>query len=1165
MTAISSLFSKPIDRPIEGVIKADDEAALRTEFEEYVLTNEVAKRLQVFLEAYLSENQANGVWISGFFGSGKSHLLKMLALALEDRPVDGTSALELFAPRIDDAILRADLVRAAAIPSHSILFNIDQKATIVSKKDLDAVLAVFVKVFDEMCGYYGNQAYIAQFERDLDSRGQYAAFKDAYGKVAGKEWETGREQVLLEAGNVAKAYAEATGAPASESAGILDKYRADYKLSIEDFAKLVWEHIQRQEPHFRLNFFVDEVGQYIADNVKLMTNLQTIAESLATHCRGRSWIVVTAQEEMDTVIGQMDKRQGQDFSKIQDRLKIRLKLTSADVAEVIRRRLLDKTGAGEAILAGIYDGQKNHFSTLFSFADGSRTYRNFRDRADFVASYPFVPYQFDLFQGAIQALSDHNAFEGRHSSVGERSMLGVFQQVAIAIGEQEVGRLATFDQMYEGVRGALKSPVQRSIGNAENNLDDEFAVQVLKALLLVKYVKDFRATPHNLAVLMLDRLDANLSALRQRVEAALDVLEQQVYVLRRGEEYEYLTDEEKEVEQEIRNTEVEMSAVAEELGGVIFDSILRTTKIHYDENGQDYPFTRIIDEQTLGKKHELSIRVISPFYEHSTSEESLRILSTDRGELLVLLPDDDRLVRDLILYKRTDKYARQAMTVTQKDSVKRILESKQRQNRDRFNAIQSRTEGLLAQARLIAEGKDLEFGTSDAKSRLVRGFHILVETAYPHLQMLRGVTYTDSDLERCLKPQSSLFDDDPATISEPERDMLGFIRSNKVAGQRTSMQALVNRYERRPYGWYLSAIRCILAKLIARGVVETSRDGNFLDSAELATALRNVHGYSNLLLDPVEEVEQALVRKLKRFYGDFFSGPPQANEARALGEETSNAFNTYLTNDLTTLQRQSTPYPFAKDVAQAAELIREVSHKHYSFYFKEEFLEHADELLDLKEDVLNPVHRFMSGSQKEIYDSARHLLDTHGANFAYVDGDDDRALREMLADSTCYRGSTMQQVKTMTDQLRAQSERLVEDEREGAKQQIDAAWQGAMETAGYDDLIQDQRDAVDLPFMDAKRTVDSQVLRDVIRGTVERVWDATLPNAQSKIIEWTKPSDTSEVKEPQIEYVRAAALAVDYNKPTIDDSDDAERYLEALGKAIHKALAEEKHIRLPHH
>lgn len=572
MTTLRDIFAKPIDRAIEGVIKADDDASLRLEVEEYVLTNEVEKRLESFLDAYNNYEGANGVWVSGFFGSGKSHLLKMLALLLEDREVDGASTLDLFLPKCgDNEILRGDIKRAVAIPSKSVLFNIDQKADVISKTQIDALLAVFVKVFDEMCGYYGKQGHIAQFERDLDGRGLYAGFKQAYEKIADRAWETGREQALLESKNIANAYAEVTGGDATDATGILDKYRSEYRVSIEDFAEKVQAHLDQQPKDFRLNFYVDEVGQYIADNVKLMTNLQTIAESLATKCRGRAWVIVTAQEDMNTVVGEMTQQQGNDFSKIQARFANRMKLTSADVAEVIQKRLLAKNDHGVAQLSDTYHAEVNNFKTLFGFADGSQTYRNFQDRDHFIHSYPFIPYQFPLFQAAIQNLSQHSAFEGKHSSVGERSMLGVFQQVAVQIGDRPVGQLATFDLMFEGIRTVVKANIQRAILQAERHLDDAFAIRILKALFLVKYVKEFKPTIRNLCVLMLEDLDADLPKLAKRVEGALNLLEQQTYIQRNGELYEYLTDEEKDIEQEIKNTEVETTDVADELQRLIFD------------------------------------------------------------------------------------------------------------------------------------------------------------------------------------------------------------------------------------------------------------------------------------------------------------------------------------------------------------------------------------------------------------------------------------------------------------------------------------------------------------------------------------------------------------------------------------------------------------------
>ena len=278
----------------------------------------------------------------------------------------------------------------------------------------------------------------------------------------------------------------------------------------------VYNNIDQQSADFRLNFFVDEVGQYIAEHTKLMTNLQTIAESLATKCEGRAWIIVTAQEDMDTVIGDMNQQKSNDFTKIQARFKNRMKLTSQDVAEVIQKRLLAKNQEGIKPLSTLYQQQANNFKTLFDFSDKSASYRNFKDEDHFINSYPFIPYQFSLFQSAIQTLSVHNAFEGKHSSVGERSMLGVFQEVAKKISNSAIGQLATFDLMFDGIRSTLKSNIQTSILQAENNLDNPFAIRLLKILFLVKYIKEFKPTVRNLRVLLLEQFDQDIAELEKK-------------------------------------------------------------------------------------------------------------------------------------------------------------------------------------------------------------------------------------------------------------------------------------------------------------------------------------------------------------------------------------------------------------------------------------------------------------------------------------------------------------------------------------------------------------------------------------------------------------------------------------------------------------------------
>ncbi len=1187
---LSTIFEKPVDRPIEGVIKADDEASLRLELEEYVLTNEVEKRLEAFLNAYNSYQGANGVWVSGFFGSGKSHLLKMLALLLENRQIDGKAAIEWFLPKCgDNEFLRGELKRAVAIPSKSILFNIDQKADVISKAEFDALLSVFVKVFNEMRGYYGKQGHIAHFERDLDSRGLYEKFKAEYESVAGRAWTTGREQALLESQNIARAYAQVTGDPESSAVGILDKYRQEYRVSIEDFAEEVKAYIDRQAPQFRLNFYVDEVGQYIAEHIKLMTNLQTIAESLATKCQGRAWVIVTAQEDMNTVIGEMGRQQSNDFTKIQDRFANRMKLTSQDVAEVIQKRLLLKKDDGVTLLLGVYQEQVNNFKTLFDFADGSQTYRNFQDQEHFVNSYPFIPYQFALFQAAIQNLSQQNAFEGRHSSVGERSMLGVFQEVAVKIRDKEVGQLATFDLMFEGIRSTLKSSIQSAILMAEGHLDSPFAVRLLKALFLVKYVREFKATVRNLCVLMLEGFEQDLGQLRTRVQEALNLLEQQTYIQRNGELYEYLTDEEKDIEQEIKNTEVETPVVTAELEQLIFDAVIKNRKIRYT-NGQDYSYSRKLDDRLQSREYELAIHIITPFNENIGNESILQMQSMGRDELLVIMPADDRLVRDLMMYKRTDKYIQQNISLTQQEVVRRILTEKGVQNQKRQAELKERVRCLLGKAKLLIAGTEVELSGEDAQNRITLGFHELIAKTYPNLRMLRDISYSEDMIGNCLQhSEEGLFAGDVTTLAESEQEMLAAIQSNHRGGIRTTLKALIEKFERKPYGWYYAAILCALAKLCARGKVEVRADGNLLEDDALERALRNSHNHSNVILDPQVEFTASQVRSLKEFYADFFDRPAGVGEAKALGKETATAFQT-LRSELTPLADQAAQYPFLSTLQPVIEKLGELCNKPYTWYLTE-LKNQEDDLLDLKEQVLDPVRRFMNGAQKGIYDEAREFVSDQKPNFDYISSDKLAEIQGTLNDSHCFKGNKIQTLKSLVDALKTDIKARLQQEISSTQEQVNTLRERLCSMEEFSALSPEQQQQLTRPFDEICEFLDTQSLVAVIRDKQRQFAEIEYTHLLERMMGWATPtpsptpsgaalpssegesgaasyagatvSNTSaKVSEAACQLVSCQSVQVTFDRAWLSTEEDVDRYLAAMRQALVAEIQSGKRIQI---
>jgi energy-coupling factor transporter ATP-binding protein EcfA2 len=1154
---LSKIFLKPVDRDIEGVIKADGSTGLKTEVEEYVLTGEVERRLESFLAAYNNYASANGVWISGFFGSGKSHLLKMLALLLERRTIQDCDIVTQFMKKCEQTkneVLAGEITKAVTIPSESILFNIDQKADVISKQQLDALVAVFVKVFDEHCGYYGKQPWIADFERRLDQDGHFQAFQQEFEKAAGRTWEHGRQRINQVTEEIDTAYRKVTKATKS---GVIDAYRQDFRLSIEDFAEQVQQYISKKPKGFRLNFFVDEVGQYVAGTPKLMTNLQTIAESLATRCNGQAWILVTAQEDMNMVVGEMNKKEANDFTKIQARFKERMKLTSQDVSEVIQKRLLAKDPDTVKPLEKLYTEHSNNFGTMFDFIDGSQTYRNFEDCEHFVDCYPFIPYQFTLFQSSIRNLSEANAFEGKNSSVGERSMLGVFQDVARHLSKFEVGQLATFDLMFEGLRQALKSLLHSAITTAEKNLDNLLAVRLLKALFLVKYVREFKATPHNLTVLMLDRFDGNISDLRKRVQEALNLLETQTYIQRNGDLYEFLTNDEKDVETEIKNTDVETEVIAEALSKMLFDSALKGRQLRHSATGRDFTFTRKLDDRIAGREAELGIHFISPFHPHNDKLDQLKMESTGRREMLAVLPAEDRLYRDLLLLKKTEKYIKQNLATTQKESVRKILSDKQNTNAKRAGELETMVKELVGKARMFVNGSEFESNITDPVGRISAGFEVLIDTVHINLRMVSGSNFNEAQISSILTTtQDSLFETGVGAMLEAETELLGFVQREAQKGVRTTLKSVIEYFEKAPNGWPLVAIQCLLARLCARGKLEARKDSELLQQKPLAEAIKNSREHGNVILEPQVEYSASQVRQLKEFYSGFFNEPApagQAGETSGLGKKVAEKLAATAT-ELQGLVAQKNVFPFLETVEEGRAKIAAIAKKPYQYFFTE-FRQASEELQDLKESLLDPIRQFMSGSMRDIYSQAGQFLKDHQANLEHVSEVDVTELQSLLANPKCYVGNAMQSVKTRLTKLQKDVQETVEQQRQLAAAEVSDLRTRVESMPEFARLSPEQQLVTVKPFEARLHRIGEDVLIAVIRDSQRRFVEKTYPQILSDL---TKPigvieNETSKGGDAPVTagpIVSAKSLAVNYSKPMITTAYEADDYAKAIKAAI---------------
>lgn len=1167
------MYEKPIDRPIDAVVKASSVEHLANELDEYVVTPELAGHLNRFFDEYNDPDATgNGAWIAGFFGSGKSHLLKILAVLLEDQEVAGKRAIDYILPKLeDDPALRGAMeVARTRHPSESILFNIDIIAPNQGRTEAGGLLAAFIKVFNRHCGYFdGDQQHIAKMEYDLDREGLLDAFKTEIEAATEKPWEDVRKAALLYGTKITAAFNEVCGNEPGTNGNVVSYYQQTYKPDIHAFALRVKEYIEAHGPGFRLNFFVDEAGQYIAKDSNLMTNLQSVAEELATVCDGASWVIVTSQENMEDTIGQMTDKSANDFSKIQARFKIKMQLTSKDAKEVIKQRLLAKHRDAVPALDEMYEKYRDDFPVLFDFADGSKRYVNYRDEDDFVDTYPFVPYQFDLFITAMRGLSDHNAFTGRHHSTGARSMLGVFQEVGVKLnhgdGSTEGQDLATFDSMFEGLRNSLKSEVYGAISIAEANLADmPMAIRVLKALLLVKYCKDFKATPGNLRVLLYGSFRQNTATLEQDIKNALAELEYQLYIRRNPNSniYEYLTDDEKDIEKEIRNTEIQTSDVRDKIGEA-FKDIVGASRVSY-ENGafsHAFPYNLKVNGDSIGRSsNDLTLDIVTDI------PSDIDVPVSGPKTLTVALRESNAFLNDVAMFVKTNKYVNQASGSGEVRNT--IISDKRAMLNAQSRKLRTDLERLIGEARFYVSGVDVTDAVSGSgRSAVECAMGELVRRSYTGLQQIVQ-NYTDRDVYNSCLPAQSMIDLPLPEYAQTVFSWIGLLGpscSITVGGDGTA--SLMAHFTKDEYGWPDVAVRNAVATLYAAGRIEIRKAGSLLEGTALAQALKAGRDMDKLVVAKVEAVSADDLALIKNSFKKLVGTNPVGSDAKSIAGELT----TYLEQEVPAFRNAEarvSAYPFAaaftEKVGKLGSALSAVSGDWK--WLVNQFPEKADALADSKVD-LSRMKQFIEGSPLAVkWNEIREFGESGLAemrDLGIVVPADLEGVLKVVTDPECYKSREIPRAAGIVRSAKDEIDRARESLRAGIANEFDEYRASFENACDLDALPEENRRAFAELFERAACMLAAEqsplrirtFLESFKRDNAARIVALLNPPAPEPIPEpvvaatygaggdsQPEPAQPLAPRTCELNSLRVGA----YGRPTIKSRQDVDDYLKAL-------------------
>ena len=987
---IKDIFEKEVTRDYDSVIFVDDDTSekdLFIELDEFIVTEELLAHFNEFFTNFIdvvsNSKKYTGVWISGFFGSGKSHFLKILSYLLaNDFKVQDKKPLDFFIK--DKKISDSKIIKKMEDSSN---FNNDVALFNVSYKNIDGkLLTIFYNLFNEKQGYCGTDISVAYFEKELVYRNNYNQFKNQFKINTGKNWDDEREHFSVYRDDIVQALNDIEFMSDEAINEFIKNLKSNCSITIDKFAQEVNEYCDKQNKN--LIFLADEMGQFISGNSDLMLELQSIVEKLSNACKGKAWVIVTSQHKIsDTFVDDNIN----DFSKIKGRFKTQLNLTSSNVDEVIKLRFLEKNDNAKKELLKDYDKFSASLNNNILFEDSSDM-ESYNNQDEYLDYYPFIPYQFNLVQQSIIGITD-NIPDDSSIPFGERSMITCFKEAAVKIENQKNDYIAPFYIFFESIKQFIDPLDLNNINNARKNKKlNSFDINVLKALFLIKFLNSSYLKPslNNISTLMISNIDEDINNLRINVNDSLNKLINQAFVHKNGDMYSYLTKKEQEIDSIIKNQKIEIKDIKTSF--IKYIKGIYTNKLYKLDNLHSY--NKLIKIDTIDEnKKDLTLNIITNYFDYGVSDlnqstlsdvnihdNQLKKLSENKNEIFIKLYSDDLIFSEIKDKLKIQKYLNDKKSISDRD----IECEKQKEVNEIDLRIKKLINDSIVQANIYISGQKTEFKENNVKDIFDNSFDILFSNVYYNKHFMNGINPSNEDIYNILKAksQTTLVDSETKGINALN-DMETFI--NQIGSEK--IKDIFLRYKRAPYGFIDMEISWIIANLFSQKRISLVLDYSELfiednNSDKLAEyiMLKDSIISNKLYLQKRKRIDPKWVKSAKNIYKEL-----SAEKIDFTDENLMIKFKNVLNNKIDEINdyldeiRGFQRFPGKDKFLKAKDLFNQCVTKEILFEFFKFVFENKKEFNNVLEDF-NKVSSFYNDNQKDIFKKSCKIADEHDDN-----------------------------------------------------------------------------------------------------------------------------------------------------------------------------------------
>ncbi|MGN0049993.1 MAG: BREX system P-loop protein BrxC [Prevotella sp.] len=1030
---LRELYSKPINRAVNPAVSATkfDPETERVEIQEYVFTDEIINGLFRILDAIKNNRPYDhvGIWIDGYYGSGKSHFLKYLDYCITphtrdaamQRLLDAVKAIDPLDEKhnigfdYEQLLSIANWLKRATIDT--CIFNLETSYDNSTDKK-KAFLHVFWNEFNGKRGFNKFNITLAQnLEKPLQEKGVFEAFKERIAEEGGDWNDPGMAADLIDNEldwvlDIAKELAPTLSVDSIRERII----KRDTILSIDRFGMELASYLKDKGDDYRLILLADEVSQFINKERDRYLNLQEIITKLSEACENKVWVACTAQQDLSEIMDDCNIAEEKDKEgKIKGRFEVKVSLKGTQPEVITQKRILDKKEDVKPDLEELYDKQKAAFDLQFKLPN---SYSSYDSKEDFVAYYPFVPYQFKLIMQVFNSFLALG-YVAKEVKGNERSIIKVIHSTAKTNADAELGKFISFDELYnnmfeEGLQARGQKAVDNAIRMARTyERDPKLAIRVVNVLFMICNISQtdklvFPATIDNVTSLLVNNMDTPRLTIKNEVEKIVEFLCDNNIIRREqgkqgaADTYTFYSEEEMKVAQLIQSQVADNNTQAEQLKE-IFGKYISALKNKEQYMTRSFSVGLSIKQRSFLHTNNPDVVVEFAMDTDYDNVDTLALQNQPNRMVYYLGPQfrsNKRLYNAFYWYCQANLYM--ATPAAKNGDAKTHAEFTKRAQELYTYVIAPEMQKIVDTCPIVSglsviDETELAQKKGNDRYRLAIAKHLSGIFTKANLVDSSSIPHTTEQLKKAILRdiQPGEYEGMNAVLTSAEHEVEIYLNKQFME---VNVADVLTKFSKAPYGWDNICTLYIINELVRRH----NRDYSYSNNPNVETSLvanRIVSEYNKFTLRQAKVISPQVIQEFIAAWKDIFglSAAPATTDStqlfRMCRDVESERSLARMIKGYKDIEQQILAYPFVSPIREAIDMFEKWLSERDPLKFFQAVIadrEKAHVLIDRCKEVVQFTH-----DQLSTYRTLRQFVDDNQYNFAFVPMDIQGAVGEI--------------------------------------------------------------------------------------------------------------------------------------------------------------------------